>query len=41
MVPKLLLPPAIPLTIQLTLVVLLLVTVAVKTCCVPVAIVMD
>jgi len=41
MVPKVLLPPAIPLTIQLTLVRLVLVTVAVKACCAPVVIAVD
>ena len=41
MVPKALSPPGIPLTIQLTLVMLLLVTVAVKTCCALVVIAVD
>jgi hypothetical protein len=41
MVPKVLLPPATPLTSQLTLVMLVLVTVAVNACCVPVVIAID
>jgi hypothetical protein len=41
MLPKVLLPPAIPFTIQVTLVMLVLETVAVKTCCAPVAIAID